>query len=225
CAVANAQTILPRFFSVEEIAEAIFLTKAMREVTALTMGYVRDTPIRLMLTSHSLEDELGPGAEPESARLPLAVRERFEALRGMLREECKVSTPATNSSSGSDSHWDGSGALEACEKALEELEQIYRNLRYFKRRDRLESGHCWRWPAMVPLPFAHQLAARHPPTLVIVAHFAAATVCLRRAWFVRDWGAYALEGIARALEGDVGMSGWLEWPREQLGREMEEVVG
>ncbi|KAK1816901.1 hypothetical protein LTR12_008740 [Friedmanniomyces endolithicus] len=223
CAVANAQESLPRFFSVEEIAEAIFLTKGMREVTGLTMGFVLDTPIGVMLTSHSMEDEAG--VNPESARLPVAVRERFEALRGMLRDRCTARTLPANPQLGSDSSADGPGTLETCERALADLEEIYRNLRYFKRKGRLQNGHLWRWPAMVPLPFAHQLAARHPPTLVIVAHFAAATVCLRRAWFVRDWGEYALEGIARALEHDPGMSRWLEWPREQLGREMEGVVG
>ncbi|KAK0266638.1 hypothetical protein LTS09_000591 [Friedmanniomyces endolithicus] len=223
CAVANAQTAVPRFFSVEEIAEAVFLTKGMREVTGLTMGFVLDTPIGIMLTSHSMEDEAG--VDPESARLPVAVRERFEALRWMLRDRCTASTLATNSKSGSDSHSDDPDTLETCEKALEDLEEIYRNLRYFKRKGRLQNGHLWRWPAMVPLPFAHLLAARHPPTLIIVAHFAAATVCLRRAWFVRDWGEYALEGIARALEHDPEMSRWLEWPREQLGKEMEGVVG
>jgi len=66
CAVANAQTALPRCFSVEEIAEAVFLTKGMREVTGLTMGFVLDTPIGIMLTSHSMEDEAG--VDPESAR-------------------------------------------------------------------------------------------------------------------------------------------------------------
>ncbi|TKA37105.1 hypothetical protein B0A54_11966 [Friedmanniomyces endolithicus] len=223
CAVANAQTALPRFFSVEEIAEAVILTKGMREVTGLTMGFVLDTPIGIMLTSHSMEDEAG--VDPESARLPGAVRERFDALRGMLRARCTARTlPANPPLSSDSSAADHPGTLETCEKALEDLEEIYRNLRYFKRKGRLQNGHLWRWPAMVPLPFVHLLAARHPPTLIIVAHFAAATVCLRRAWFVRDWGEYALEGIARALEHDPGMSRWLEWPREQLGREMEGVL-
>ena len=139
----------------EEIAEAVFLTKGMREVTGLTMGFVLDTPIGIMLTSHSMEDEAG--VDPESARLPVAVRERFEALRWMLRDRCTASTLATNSNSGSDSHSDDPDTLETCEKALEDLEEIYRNLRYFKRKGRLQNGHLWRWPVRFPPPHRHLL--------------------------------------------------------------------
>ena len=83
CAVANASPE-PRALSVEEIAEVIFLTKGMREVTGVTADFVRDTPIAFLLVRHSLEAD-----EREGLSLPTAVAEQFAALREMLHAQCK----------------------------------------------------------------------------------------------------------------------------------------
>ncbi|KAK3073642.1 hypothetical protein LTR53_004601 [Teratosphaeriaceae sp. CCFEE 6253] len=196
CIVANAQPA-PRAFSVDEIAEVIVLTKGMREVVAATQEHVLRTPLASMLVSHSLGDD-----EKATLRLPEPVHVQFALLREMLQNHC-ADDPLTRRN---------------CGEALDVLQDIYLNLVHFKRLDQVESGHIWRWPAAVPLEFVRLITARHPPTLVIVAYFAAATSCLGRGWYVRDWGTYTIEGITRALEGDV--QHWLEWPRAHMKDEL-----
>ncbi|KAK4952100.1 hypothetical protein LTR10_010020 [Elasticomyces elasticus] len=202
------------FISVDEIAEALTLTKGMREVVGMTAAH---TPISVMFTSYRMDS-----MQERYVQLPTEIFTRFAALRELCEQQCgssgspdAMTTPSSASSSDPSNITD---TLTPCLVAVTELQDIYLNLRHFMGLSRVETGTIWRWAACLPLDFARLITARHPVALVIVAHFAATTVALRKAWYVQDWGQYALEGIERELEE--GMRGWLEWPRECLKGEM-----
>ncbi|KAK5689917.1 hypothetical protein LTR97_012677 [Elasticomyces elasticus] len=202
------------FISVDEIAEALTLTKGMREVVGMTAAH---TPISVMFTSYRMD-----AMQERYVQLPTEILTRFAALRDLCEQQCgstsspdAMTTPSSASSSDPSNITD---TLTPCLVAVTELQDIYLNLRHFMGLSRVETGTIWRWAACLPLDFARLITARHPVALVIVAHFAATTVALRKAWYVQDWGQYALEGIERELED--GMAGWLAWPRECLKGEM-----
>ncbi|KAK5679727.1 hypothetical protein LTS10_007675 [Elasticomyces elasticus] len=214
CAMANARPFA-HLFSIDEISEVILLGRGMREVTALTYPYVVDTPIALMFKFNAIED-----SQANVVCLPAAVLSHFADLHAML-DKYHQQTPAVPSLTESNRIDD---VLSWCHAALTDLESIYLNIRYWSRHGGLESGHVWRWPAMLETKFIHLISARYGPALVLVGHFAAATVCLKKAWYVRNWGVYALDGISQSLEGDEEMRRWLDWPREQIRSEMRIVL-
>ncbi|KAK3620613.1 hypothetical protein LTR22_025514 [Elasticomyces elasticus] len=200
-----------QFISVNEIAEAMTLTKGMREVVGMTAPHI--TISNMFRTSRM-------NAKEESyVHLPAEVLMRFAALRKLCEKYCGLSgrPPATTPPSSASSS-DITDTLTPCLIALTQLQDIYLNLRHFMALSGVESGIIWRWATSLPEDFARLLTARHPVALIIVAHFAAAMVVLRRAWYVQDWGQYALEYIGREL--DEGMRGWLEWPRECVNGKM-----
>lgn len=74
---------------------------------------------------------------------------------------------------------------------------------------------------MVPYEFARLIQSQHGPTLVIVAHFAAATSCLKQ-WWTREWGRLTINGIDKVIEP--GLREWLDWPMRQMEDEMTILI-
>lgn len=110
--------------------------------------------------------------------------------------------------------------LRACLAAVEGLRHTFETLLYFSSKDALETGHIWRWTAVVPYDFIKLFQASFPPALVIVAHFCVASLMMRTTWYVSTWGSLAFEGISLALAGR--LEEHLQWAREQISTE---VVG
>ena len=101
--------------------------------------------------------------------------------------------------------------FEHCRHALESLEDIYKNIKYWAEVSRLQTGQVWRWATVVSIEYVRLIAARAPPALIILAHFAAVTSSMQsRTWFVDRWGEYCLAGIGREMPPE--MKHWLEWP-------------
>jgi len=84
-----------------------------------------------------------PASEVPKVVLTASVRSELDRLREMLKQQCTV---ADN--------------LEHCSAALRDLDEIFRNLRYFTHRDGPESGHVCRWMVMVTKGYKRYVACR-----------------------------------------------------------------
>jgi hypothetical protein len=155
-----------------------------------------------MLLGHSM-----PEGFESRIRLPPQAQGRLDGLQAMLHQYCASDLPN----------------LTTCSEALRALREIYRNIIYFYNHERgVQVGQVFRWTSMVPIEYVKLVQSQYPPALVIMAHFAAATGAVKLAWYTTNWGIYAVQGVAMALEP--GLQHWLEWPREQLQSGLPAVV-
>ena len=183
--------------TMEDVAEFFFLTRGVRDIIHVTHDHIRSGPL----------GELFEQGVPEGTKvtLPVEVTEQFDALREML------------ATSGLDPE-----ALTHCQSALTDLDEIYQNVYYFAVRGDVFSGQAIKWTTMVTTGYVRLVQARNQPALVIFAHFAAVTSAVRTAWYIQNWGLYALRGVS--LELDESMLHWVQWPTRQLEERMS-VLG
>lgn len=178
----------------DAIAEVFFLTRGVADVIRVHYEHIRAGPMGKMF-----ENQHYP--EGTEVVLPPLVARQFERIREML------------STYGLDP-----GALEHCQKALSDLEDVYQNILYFGSTTQLETGQVFRWKVMVPTGYIRLVQARNPPALIIMAYYAAALTAIRTAWYTENFAEYALRGIS--LELDAAMQHFLTWPKQQLEERM-----
>ena len=143
--------------------------------------------------------------EPDTVvTLPDSVAERFHSLASML--QAFELDPE---------------ALEYCQHALHELEDVYKNVVFFSQQHDpvLEVGQIWRWSVTISTGFLRLVQARIAPALIVMGYFAAATTAIRTAWYTENWGAYTLHGIQQELEPQ--HRHWLDWPVEHAARHLD----
>jgi hypothetical protein len=188
-ACGDAETAdVPGAMSMDSVTEFFFLTRGVSDVIRACNGYVQQGPMHALFDIQRLPDDA-------ILTLPSSVIDQFDGIQQMLHE------------------WDlDPEALRHCEGALADLRHIYEAIAYFSP-DIIETGTVWRWPINVPTPFVRLVQACCQPALVIFAHFAAAAIAVRPAWYNRDWSDYAIIGVSVNL--DESMQHWLEWPRAQ----------
>jgi hypothetical protein len=197
CASAEAAGE-PKSMTMEDVAEFFFLTRGVRDVIEITHDHIRAGPLSQLFDAHRMPE----GTE---VTLPLEVSDQFSALREMV---------ATR---GLDPE-----ALTHCQSALTDLDDIYQNIYYWAARGEVYSGQVIRWITMVTTGYVRLVQARNQPALVIFAYFAAATSAVRTAWYIQNWGLYALRGLS--LELEESMLHWVHWPARQLEERMS-VLG
>ncbi|KAI9694679.1 MAG: hypothetical protein M1822_000295 [Bathelium mastoideum] len=182
---------------INAVVELFILTKGIRDVIQLSYEQIKQGPMAEMLDRQAF-------AEGKSGHLPFSVQSRFGAIREML------------STYGLDPE-----ALEHCQSALTELEEIYKYIAYFSQEVNIETGGISRWQVSVSMGYVKLMQSLNPPALVILAYYAAALTAVRTAWYTHNWAEYALHGISEALNDN--MQHWLHWPMLQIEERMSEL--
>ncbi|KAK5113280.1 hypothetical protein LTR62_003617 [Meristemomyces frigidus] len=190
----------PRALTMDDIVEGIVLAQGVRSITSNAHKYLVTHPLSQMFYGYTTPETKRP-----TIHLPDSIKKHFAEVQNMLEQQCEPNS------------------LAHCLEAWRELVEIYHHLKYFLSRGPVESGVVWRWPATLSEEFTKLIQARHPPTLVILAHYAAATAPLHGSWFVRDWGQFAIRGVGMVLQDD--MVHWLEWPQRQVDCGLEMLRG
>ena len=116
CVANNAATV-----DMDAIAEIFFLTRGVRDVIHMHYARIREGPMQEMFENQRY-------AEGTKITLPQSIAVQFEDIRQMLAK------------SGLDSE-----ALNQCEEALTELEDVYQNVMYFGQVTDVETGQIFRW--------------------------------------------------------------------------------
>ncbi|KAL9076009.1 MAG: hypothetical protein Q9157_003836 [Trypethelium eluteriae] len=192
CAAKETATM-----DMDAVAELFMLTKGIKNVIHLSYEQIKQGPLAEMLDQQAF-------AEGRNGHLPLSVLSRFAAIRSMM------------TTYGLDRE-----ALEHCQSALTELEEIYKYIAYFSPTVNIEIGGVSRWQVAVSMGYVRLIQALNPPALVILAYYAAAITAIRTAWYTQNWAEYVLRGASQALNGD--MQHWLQWPMLQMQERMSEL--
>ncbi|KAK3673923.1 hypothetical protein LTR78_006125 [Recurvomyces mirabilis] len=189
----------PRALDMDAISEGVVMAHGVRAITSSAHEFLVKHPLSQLFYGYTMPDEART-----TTYLPESVLSHFTAVEQMLRQKCEAET------------------FKACLDAWNELVDIYHHLTYFLRLGPVESGIVWRWPATLSEEATRLIQTRHPPMLVILAHYAAASGPLHGSWFVNEWGKFALQGVSLVLADD--MQHWLEWPWEQLKMNLEVLL-
>lgn len=184
-----------QYIGMEQVAELFLLTRGVRDLIYTCMTWVSAGPLGPLLDDHFLLL-----AESE-VYLPVAVQKQFSYLQSMLVESCPVEY------------------CPDCERALKCLEDVYCNVVRLSPTDEVETSQIWRWMLPVPSEFVRMISACSPPALVILAHFAAVSLSVRKAWYTKNWGQYVLSGVSMMLYG-TEFYHCLDWPLEQARTRM-----
>ena len=183
--------------NMDDIAELFIMTKGIQNMIRLSSEHIRRGPMATMLEYQTRPE----GTETE---LPLPVSVHFEALRQILVMY------------GLDPE-----ALEDCQSALTQLEEIYKNIIDFAPVVDIEIGDISRWQVHVSMGYVRLIQVRNQPALIILAYYAAAITAIHTAWYIHNWAEYALRGISQSLNNS--MQHLIEWPLEQLQNKMSEL--
>lgn len=181
----------------DNVMELFILTKGVANVIRLSHSDIRKGPMAVML-----EDQAYP--EGTDIHLPLSISSRFEGLQLML------------ATYGLDEE-----ALEHCQSALTELQEIYKNIAYFSPMASIVTGMVSQWQVRISMGYVRLIQARNPPALIVLAYYAAAITSIRTAWYTQNWAEYALRGISQAVDDD--MQQWIQWPMQQVQEHMNEL--
>lgn len=181
----------------DDVSELFNLTKGIANMIQLARERIEQGPLAEMLEKSTYP----PGIK---VNLPIRVESRFEALRYML------------GTYGLDQE-----ALEHCQNALTELEDIYKIIVYFSSRTDIEINVVSQWQVRVSMGYVRLIQDRSPPALVILAYYAASVTAIRSAWYTQNWAELTLRGITELLEEN--MQQWLQWPMQQLQDTMSEL--
>lgn len=187
---ASAVEDEPGGMTMEYVTEYFFLTRGVRDVIQMKYDHFENSPLSMMFDAYVMP-------EGTVITLPQEVRDQFTALRHMV------------ASWGLDPE-----ALTHCQSALSGLEEIYENVYYWASLGEIYTGQVVRWITMVTTGYVRLVQARNQPALVVFAHFAAITSANRTAWYIQNWGQYALRGVSVELEES--MLHWMEWPARHL---------
>jgi hypothetical protein len=172
--------------------------QGVRDVVHLCHAVVRRGPFAVLLFGHHMAADV-------QVTLSTKLREVFEDLRRMIRNECTEHE-----------------SLSLCSQAVEGLQRTYENVVYFSSARKLEMGQIWSWVAVDnDYGFIKLVQQSYPPALVITAHFCVLTVMMQDTWFVSNWGRYAFDGILLALDGRLGHT--LSWVHEQLAMDLPDL--
>jgi len=186
------------YIEVGDFVELVSLINGVREVVGITREQVAKGPLAPMVLGHSL-----PSDVETQIQLPASVRTQIEALEHMLNTQCDEAR------------------RQSCEVALKALVSIYRNVRHFAKQHAVQSGHLFRWLVELPAEFVRCVKAEYPPSLVILAYFAAAVSGIKSTWYLQEWSLPCLQGIRMVLASN--MQTWLDWPQEQAERQFPAI--
>ena len=178
----------------DEIVEMFHLTRGVRDVIHVTYEHIQKGPMTEMFDGHRYPIDA-------DIKLPQSVANQFKSIQEMLEGY------------GLDPE-----ALEHCQAALTDLEDIYRNVIYWNAVATLEAGQVWRWQTEVSTEYLRLVQARCPPALVVMAYYGAATSAVRTAWYTQQFGEYTVRGISAEL--DPSMQHWTIWPMQQVEERM-----
>ena len=177
--------------SMDDIAELFLLTRGVCEIMIVARGHILNGPMAELLIGNNYP-------EWTTVILPTYVFDRLGVLRDMVTP-CKLN----------------SEPLNHCRSALDELEAIYQNIRYWAcHNGGVKIGHVWQWQVKVPAGYFGLIQTRSPPALIILAHYAAALSTIQNVWFTQHWAEYAIRGIS--LELPASMQHRLSWPSQQV---------
>lgn len=120
----------------------------------------------------------------------------------------------------------GSGKIDICVKALDELIKIYAAT--YGRRDfngrityhgPAEDQFIFAWLYRMDRAFASSVRKREPYAMLVVAYYAVIlnTETISGAWYVEGWGRHIVEAVVDLLTEDEDKE-WMRWPIEQILR-------
>lgn len=201
--------LAPQLINMEQVSELFLLASGTQLLP--TTGYSsRNSSTEIC---RDLSPDIAITQEPQrlfeaGISLPQDLQMQFMGLRLMLDDFCTVEH------------------LRECERALSQLQKLYCNI--------CEDGNdvditqvSWRWMAELSTAFVRLVEICYPPALVILAHFAMATITnitttstrlARQAWFMSGWGRYVLTGVSMTFIGS-DWHRWIEWPLEMSRHE------
>lgn len=182
-----SHSILPKPFALNEIIEMIVLVRGVKDVVRQGHSWISAGPLSTNVDGFET---------PKDACPPLLVQMQLDKVRQMLVEQCSESDKAQY------------------DRELGQLAQIYAAVQYHGSENRIEHGVVLRWVACVSDYYLARFQARHPPAMVIMAHYVVLWYVLRETWYVSTWAERALHGISLVLDRD--WQAWLKWPGEQL---------
>lgn len=183
----------PKGIGTDDICELLYLTRGVRDLKEACEDLITKSPFSVVLYGHQLDDDLSVKMSP---RLFVVFRD----LKHMVENHCLDLSQR-----------------KVCAEATAHLESVYETLLTGLSSGPgfvLETGHLWRWTAMLSYDFIKLVQARFPPALVITAHFAVVNLMLRDLWYVGSWGSLAFDGIRLALNGQ--LNEYLVWGQEQI---------
>lgn len=199
---------VPQFISMEQVADLCMLTRGLQDLPLFEYTSSLDFGApHLGILTPELQDTL-----ERVNGLPQDLQMQFVGLRLMLEE------------------FSTAEHLRQCGSALDLLQKLYCDIYEFDHDTHITQA-SWRWMANLSTEFVTLIEVCYPPALVILAHFAAATVTsittsgvrpAKRAWFMTGWGKHVLAGISLALIGNEWHQ-WLEWPLELARHDDVEV--
>lgn len=181
--------------SIDSALELFHLTRGCRDIIEVCGQHIRTGPMSEMLQGHGSDNHL-------AVTLPESVGVRFEELRAMLLDFMFADRVH----------------LEACREALTGLEIVFKKIVYLAQGSPVEGSQIWAWTAMISSGFLRLIQDRNGPALIIMSHYAAATMAIQTSWYSENWGVYCVRGIEVELEPQY--LHWLEWPREHASRHM-----
>lgn len=185
--------------NIDSTLEVFHLTRGCRDIIRVCGQHIHSGPMSEMLQGHHFGDDT-------LVTLPNNVTSHFQDLRAMLL----------------DFPFADRAHLEACQEALEFLETMYKNIMYFAKDSPIQVGQVWYWTTQTSPSFLRLVQERNASALIIIAHFAAATMAIQMAWFTENWGICCLRGVQAELDPEYHQ--WLEWPFEHANRHMD-VLG
>ncbi|KIX01199.1 uncharacterized protein Z518_08924 [Rhinocladiella mackenziei CBS 650.93] len=194
CLTTSALPSTQQHLTMGQVAELFMLTRGVSDMISLYKEWLKAGPFGPICWALDVPSH-------EGVQLSQPVQKQFDALYGMLRR-CR--SPADRMD---------------CEMALQSLEDVYRFLLSVRQGSCSELGILGRWAMTLPIGFIKMVSACSPPALIILSHFAVATLAFRDAWYAENWGRFVLRGIEKALH-ESGMDRWLDWPVEQAANIM-----
>ncbi|TLD29749.1 hypothetical protein E2P81_ATG06043 [Venturia nashicola] len=194
--------------SFNDILGVFSLTRGVAEVLAPAQSQLRDSPIKAMFGTWTLDSY-------NDIHLPEEVQHRFDALKHEI-----VPSLVTDASSN----------LTACLEALDQLESIYKDIQYNltspppeivseNTRVEMDLGFILKWTTSVPAEFVVLLRQHHTAALIILAHYVVTMMSLGDKWFSKNWTENALQMIKEIIDPS-GLP-WLRWPEDRLRRQQE----
>jgi len=186
----------PQFIDVDSICELFYLNRGVREIKETAGDLITKSPFSVALYDNQISADATSTMSPETLQM-------FQGLQRMVHETCT---------------YQNQDQRRHCSEAIEHLQNVFGTMLSKRLTGELEMGHIWCWTAMLSSEFIGMVQASFSPSLVIVAHFAVATIMLRETWYVSTWGSLAFKGIRVALRGE--LSGHLQWAEEQVASDL-----
>lgn len=195
--------------SFNDILGVFSLTRGVAEVLAPAQSQLHDSQIKVMFGTWRLDSY-------ENIYLPEEVQSRFDAMKHEI-----VPSLVTDAASN----------LTACLTALDQLEQIYKDVQYNlaspdhirvpaeSHEVEMEIGFILKWTTSVPAEYVTLLREHHTAALIILAHYVVTMMSMGERWYSKNWSENALQMIKEIIDPS-GLP-WLRWPEDRLRRQQE----